>query len=142
MVIPQESLGKQLGVQPRIASQGKASQGMKSTILSPRMGLGERNQCPQRHPSPVRSPSATITPSTSTSWEPVGLWHWCDPAGTMQTLGMEPQASPPGLDLSPPIRRRGAPREGEGCTPRKEGAQGCCQRRCWHKEQPWDTAQP
>lgn len=35
----------------------------------------------------------------------------------------------------PPTGRRGAPKEGQSCTPRRKGAQGCFQGRCWHKEQ-------
>lgn len=34
-----------------------------------------------------------------------------------------------------PIGGRGASKEGESCTPGKKGAQGCFQRKCWHKEQ-------
>lgn len=54
----------------------------------------------------------------------------------MQTLGMEPQASSSWCGSVPhPSGGEEHPRRGRAAPLRKKGAQGCFQRRCWHKEQ-------
>lgn len=54
----------------------------------------------------------------------------------MQTLGMKPQASFSCSESVPhPSGGEEHPRTGRAAPPRKKGAQGCFQKRCWHKEQ-------
>lgn len=57
--------------------------------------------------------------------------------GVMQTLGMEPQTSSSWSGSVPhPSGGEEHPRRGTAAaSPRKKGAQGCFQRKCWHKEQ-------
>lgn len=97
MVIPQESFGKQLRVQPRIASQGKASQGMEEHDFVPQDGTWDRPVSPGVSLSYEETFCHHHT-STSSQYQHIlgrlgGPRHWHDPIGVVQTLGMEPQTS-------------------------------------------------
>lgn len=109
-------------------------------ILSPRMGLGETSvpsSVPLLREDLLPSSHPDQLPVSTHPGKPGGPWHWHDPIGVMQTLGMEPQTSSSWSGSVPhPSGGEEHPRRGmAAASPRKKGAQGCFQRKRWHKEQ-------
>lgn len=146
MVIPQESFGKQLGLQPRIAPQDKASQGMEVHDFVLQDGTW-RDQCPQWHPSPMRrllpQSQPDQLPVSTHPGNPVGPWHWHDPVGVMQILGMEPQASSFWSGSAPCHQGERSIQGGrELHAPGSQEPKGASRGGAGTRNKPWDTSWP